>query len=1186
MNRSSPRRQLSLLVCALLLPSCGGCGEKALELVQARDEAAEHAIFQKEGWAAARRVLEPIVAEEDAAAEDLLRMACVMLGKKDWVDEAVPLVDRAAKLLPPDDPLLRWCRFRIERLRYENEKAMAELREVRRLVPDDILVGLTLGCVLADLAQDSQDPAPYAAEAERELEAFLALPGEYTGTWRFTAVHRLAQLLQRLDRAEEAKPYFDEERRFQDQGIESPGEPEHQPNTLGEVRPHSRSAFGIPRPVSPATPAIEEVPGSAGSTAFAVGRFAPERERDDITAALGGLGSEELWRRKIGPPQLVLGGPTGVRILHRDPDGSWSVDAALLEKPVRAVIPFDRGNRSTEPQAFNWRREGQALPNDPKSVDDPHLNADLDLWVVMEGTGGQELRAVDHRGEVWTLLDPLLSPPGTIEPERIVLIDLDHEGDLDLVVGTDGGPRLFRNDDFNVSATGMVEVTSELPLPAGEFVPIPEDFDRDGDVDLLFAEAGSGRLHLLSSDRGWRFVDETASLPAVSGSPVLLEDLDGSGFPDVAAFGDALRVVVRDLAGYASATLEWPLAAKPSGPPLAVDWDLDGTTDLLWPTAGGGAAGILAPGFAEGGVPIEILPSRSAGGVTERIAVADLDLDFDPDLLVLDGNGVRIAFQPGAGPGAGKGFELDLRGYKDNARGVGATVELREGYRYRRLFWRGEPQLLGMGGGDPLDVLRITWPTAVIQNHLGVPGGAHYLLWERPGIPGSCPFLYTWNGTTYEFVSDVLGITPLGLPMAPGELVPPDHDEYVLVHGEQLVPKDGFYELQLTEELREVTYLDRIRLDVVDHPADVEIFPNERFSFPPFPEPHTYTVKDPLVPLSARDGDGADWTSALAANDRSFAFPFRPLRGQFQGLAEPYTIELAFEAERVRAAKELRLVMNGWFFWTDASVNLAAARSSEAEFIPPILQVPAGNGGWRDAGPPLGFPAGKLKTMVVDVTELLNRDDPRLRLFSTLRLYWDSIRLAVDDDDAPTVTTSIEPASAVTWERGFSRPIPLPGLEHEPELEWFAWDALASEPRWNQHPGLYTRYGESLPLLTAIDDLFVVMGAGDALTVRFDASAAPALAAGWKRDFLVFLDGWAKDRDPNTLEALHVEPFPFHGMSGYPYGPEEHFPDDPAQRAWRSAWLTRETKRWIPSLVPPRLASDSPPAEANGELSR
>ena len=128
------------------------------------------------------------------------------------------------------------------------------------------------------------------------------------------------------------------------------------------------------------------------------------------------------------------------------------------------------------------------------------------------------------------------------------------------------------------------------------------------------------------------------------------------------------------------------------------------------------------------------------------------------------------------------------------------------------------------------------------------------------------------------------------------------------------------------------------------------------------------------------------------------------------------------EVERVRQAPRLRLVMTGWFQWSDASVNVAIARDPDWSFVPPILSVPDGEGGWTQAGPPLGFPAGKTKTMVVDVTDLVVRDDPRLRLSSTLELYWDSIHLAVCDDDGEHRVTRLEPASARLWRRGFSAP--------------------------------------------------------------------------------------------------------------------------------------------------------------------
>ena len=105
-------------------------------------------------------------------------------------------------------------------------------------------------------------------------------------------------------------------------------------------------------------------------------------------------------------------------------------------------------------------------------------------------------------------------------------------------------------------------------------------------------------------------------------------------------------------------------------------------------------------------------------------------------------------------------------------------------------------------------------------------------------------------------------------------------------------------------------------------------------------------------------------------------------------------------------------------------------------------------------------------------------------------------------------------------------------------------------------------------LLLEIDDEFCILGTGDALEVRFDATEIPPLEDGMERDYLLFLDGWAKDRDPNTVEALYVEPLPFHGMSAYPYGEDEHFPDTPEHRAWRLEWNTRHAHRWIEPLAP------------------
>ena len=1172
MRRSALLRALSGL--ALALASCGDTqpGEPGPALILARDRAADAAWL--EDWAGARARLAPFVVRKDAAAEDLLRAAFVELADKanpERTAAARPLIERAAER-GADPAQLLWARYRVAAIDAENGldagAALPILRDLRALRPRDFLVTLALAAEL-----DAADEPAAENEAQALYREVLALPAEWTVGWRMNALYKLAQSLQRQAKEDDARQLFDEFSRYEARDVKNPGTPSHEPDTLGAVRAHTPDALERPAPAPFATrfEARELAPAGAWSHALPVQLHLSADE--DVGRSLAAP-HEELYR--FEPDPVVLGGgPAGVGLAGRGQGRETLLAGAVVD-----LLPFDRMN--------NGATKGTDDKTKAKRGD-----RDLDALHVVATAGGSELRLLENVGGTWTARpEALATLPPHAGAGRLLDLDFDHDGDVDLLVMGADAPRLLRNDGVDGSGS-FSDASAGAALPSGDFRAMSEDVDRDDDVDLLLHERGSGTLRLLGNERGGRFSDASASLPAgLRGRWVVPADLDGDGWVDLAVFADDLALHTRTATGgWRTEVRRLALPEPPTGEPLAVDLDLDGAFDLLWPVASAPGVALLAPGFAAGGLPAKLgAPFASPRPGAARLAVADLDADRDLDLVRLDEAGAVAHFAEGKG----NGFEFALHGHKDCARGVGAIVELRSGSLYRRLYYRGVPELCGFGG-RAIDALRVRWPNGRVQTEFNLASGGALLVAQRPGLGGSCPFLYTWNGTTYEFVSDVLGITPLGLPMAPGMLVPPDHDEYVLVKGEQLVPRDGVYEMHFTEELREVTYLDRIRLDVVDHPADTEVFPNERFSFPPFPEAHTHVVKDPLSPLTALDQDARDWRAELAGDDQRFAIPFENLRAPYLGLATPHTLELAFDRERVRSAAKLRLFLNGWFYWTDASVNVAVARHPDFEFVPPILSVPDGNGGWKECGA-IGFPAGKLKTMAVDVGALLDRDDPRIRLFSTLRIYWDSIRLAVDADDAPRVTTALEPLSARLWQRGFSRSHPLLG-EHD--CEWFEWDSLEPEPRWNQHPGLYTRLGETLPLVSAIDDRFVVMGAGDALTVRFDATRLPPLPEGWRRDYLVFLDGWAKDRDPNTLEALYVEPLPFHGMSGYPYGADERYPDDEEHRAYRREWNTRPATRWIAPLVPGPLpvrgrasatsampASSARPASTTGSVMR
>lgn len=1013
----------------------------------------------------------------------------------------------------------------------ELESARDYFSKAHELAPEDLPTELALAQILEDL-EDYEG-------CERHLRALKKVGLNYSGSWYRTIVHRLSLLLYLLAREDEAYQLELLTLDLIDRDIPAPTETEARRGNFGRILPPSPLANqGLDHApmITFGPPEAWTFPGDLrGIAPLALTEYWIKEDTDNRVPA------------SMGTTDWLAWGDAGV--FTRSSAGEVSTVTA---KPLELVRGLDIEQLISKSS---------------------HIEGDGDGDFI--GALGKHLLLFQQADGKWTERKIHELPSS---PSDLCLVDYDHEGDLDLLVVGDFGLRMLRNDGAFDPAGGFTDVTAEAGLEIkGDLTwCLVEDLDTDQDVDFLVG--GAEGVFQADNLRGGLFQwmpERSGVLPKGTDRP-LVADRNGDGRPDL-FFGDG--------AGFANrgdGSWKGSLAA-PKMRPIALlgDVDQNGDVDGLGMDAEGQP--MVWSGMAKAR-PLGI-PAFDSG--LDWGALTDADGDGTADLVVIRDGVANL--HPGTAPADSSSFRLALRGIKDNRRGVGSIVEVRSGKTYRRIYWAGEPISIGLGDLDEASVVRITWPNGVVQNTLSHPAGEPLVLHQKEGLIGSCPFLYSWDGTTFTFISDVLGITPLGLPMAPGILVPPDHDEYVLVTGEQLVPRkiDGgnFYDLQFTEELREVTYLDEVRLQVVDHPIGSEVFPDERFTFPPFPAAHTHLTTAPKGPLRARqvaytkdapqgtylvgeEQAERDWTQELAAIDGEYAAPFTHYRGRFQGLTPIHATELTFDAETVRAGGDLRLFMTGWFYWTNASVNMATARTPGVEFMPPVLQVPDGEGGWRDLGPPVGFPAGKTKTMVIDIAGALDPDDPRLRVVSTLRLYWDSIRLGVDEnakDDAPMVVTELPLHSSNLWERGFSRPIPMAGQN---DLQWFEWDELEPEPRWNQHPGQYTRHGQVDELLRATDDMFVILGSGDALLLRFDADLAPPLREGYRRDYLLFLDGWAKDRDPNSVNAKFVEPLPFHGMSAYPYGESEHFPDGPAHKAWRKEWNTRPSKRWIERLAP------------------
>lgn len=747
--------------------------------------------------------------------------------------------------------------------------------------------------------------------------------------------------------------------------------------------------------------------------------------------------------------------------------------------------------------------------------------------------------------------------------------DFDNDGLADLAVLAPA-PALYRN------AKGRFEKMTAA-LPAGTFrQALWLDFDHDYDADLILLGDKPALLRN-QGEAGWS--DETARFPFVPGRAVAGVTLDlvadTQGVDLAVAYADRTGVLYRDrLSGIYEAE---PFDLLPAGERTlaAFDADQDGWTDLAASGAGllrnaRSPRGRLEKGpdlTAAGPLVFADLDNRGASGLVSvdgtgfpavALVAADFDGDGRTDLASVDKDGVLRRLR-NATQTSHRWLSVGLAGVKNLKLAPGSEVEVKAGSSYQKKTYSGVPLLFGLGGHAEADAVRITWPNGLIQNETRQAAGTKAYE-EAPRLSGSCPMIFTWNGREFEFITDVLGVAPLGASAGDGTYFPVDHDEFVQIPGEALAVKDGSYEVRVTEELREVAFLDQIHLIAVDHPETVEVFTNDKFKAPPFPDVRLFGVEERIHPVRARDHQGRDVRMKLLARDRAYPDGFRR---NAAGIAELHALELDFG----KAAPDNRaiLVLSGWVDWADGSTFLGAAQESATGLIFPSIQVKDAQGRWQTVIEDMGIPAGKPKTIVVDLTGRFLSASREVRIETSLCVYWDEIFLAERTGEPETVLTELAPATAALRYRGFSRPVVHPERKQPERFDYQSWMPVSM---WNPTPGRYTRYGDVRELLGAIDDRMVVMGSGDEIRLLFDAGALPPLPDGWRRDFLLFVDGWAKDGDANTAFSQTVEPLPFHGMSQYPYPEGERFPDGELHRLYREHYNTRPALRLLHPVRP------------------
>jgi tetratricopeptide (TPR) repeat protein len=716
--------------------------------------------------------------------------------------------------------------------------------------------------------------------------------------------------------------------------------------------------------------------------------------------------------------------------------------------------------------------------------------------------------------------------------------DFDNDGLLDLCVITTHGAVLYRN------VNGRFQKHADLA--AGSFrKALWVDFDHDYDEDLLLI-GNDSRLIRNNGQAG--FSDESKRFPFVAGRALDAVNFDlepdTPGFDIVVSYEDRPGVLYRDkLGGLYEAT---PLPELPAGAHslIAEDVNRDGRTDLA----------ALPPlmllnrpaRFERGPAPnraASVFADFQGNGRLDRARIADNgSLHIDRDVTPSYGNWVEVV----------------LAGVKNPKISLNAKVEVKAGSDYQKAVYAGLPLVFRLGQRATVDTVRITWPNGLVQNERNPLVNRIRTIKEAPRLAGSCPMIFTWNGERFEFITDVLGVAPLGASSADGEYFPVDHDEYVSIRGESLKPREGQYEIRVTEELREVSYIDQLKLIALDHPAAIDIVTNEKFKSPPFPEFRLFGIDRRVYPISARDSRGNDVRAALLKKDQVYPDSFQR---DHAGVAEVHSLDLDFGS--VAPENHAVLILNGWVDWADGSTFLAASQTHH-DLVFPYLQVRDAAGNWKTVVEDMGMPSGKPKPMAVDLAGKFLSASRKVRIVTNLCVYWDEIFLVENNAAPPAKMTTLPIAAADLHFRGFSKATIHPERK-QPEM--FDYQTVSLTSMWNPTPGKYTRYGAVETLLAEVDDRMVVMGSGDEIRMRFNGAGLPPVPIGWKRDFLLLVDGWAKDADANTAFSQSVLPLPFHGMSRYPYPGNESFPDDLAHADYVREYLTRPALRLIRPLT-------------------
>ena len=803
-----------------------------------------------------------------------------------------------------------------------------------------------------------------------------------------------------------------------------------------------------------------------------------------------------------------------------------------------ATLPFPGGPSKTPPS--------------PEGILQVDFNYDFKTDLVLAGTAGVRFFRQDSPS-AFTDVTGQTKLPKSVTNARYTgawAVDIEADGDLDIVLGASGGlPTVLRNngDDTFLAIHPFAGISGVRGFAWA-------DLDGDGNPDAAIID-GAGRLHVFMNERQGQFRERGLPASIATVKAVAVADANNDGVIDLLAVqtdGAIIRISDKnERQSWDAAEIgRVPDAAKNLAGEVRLhiaDLDNNGALDLFLASTSPGATGALI-WLGDHGGKFALLDHPA--GPPLVFDSADLSGNGKLDLLGLSADGQPVqAVSQGS-----KNYHWQVvrphavqavGDQRINPFGIGGEIEIRSGLLVQKQPITGPQLHFGLGGQTEAEIVQVVWPNGTVRAEFGVKADQEIVTEQR--LKASCPFLFAYNGKQMEFVKDAvpwgsaigLRINTLGSAQIAAT------GEWYKIGRDQLVPHDGFYDLRITAELWEVYYYDYLALMAVDHPVGTEIFVDERFVIPPLKLGFT-TVSTPHKIARAIDDTGQDVTDIVSTLDGKALASFG--RGQYQGITRDHYLEVDLGDDAPKSGP-LYLIAQGSIHDTESSVNVAITQGSRWRAHGLSVEVPDGHGGWVTAQDNLGFPAGRKKTVLFNLTHLFRPGTPRrVRIRTNLEIYWDAIQWAQGAPDTPLKTVTLNPNVADLHYRGYSV-MHMPGAARAPEVPNYN-EIEGTKQRWRDLIGYYTRYGDVRELVDHIDDRYVIVNSGDELSLHFAEQPAPP--AGWVRDFVILGDGWIKDGDYNSTFSKTVLPLPYHAKNEYTTRPSrledewvyQHHPDD------------------------------------------